>query len=94
MPNLQEITAELIALENAALERWGNGDPSGFLEICASDVVYFDPYQERRIDGLDALAQYYKTIWGMVSFDRFELLNPLVQVGGDLAVLTFNFVSY
>jgi ketosteroid isomerase-like protein len=94
MPNLQEITAEIIALESAALERWGNGDPSGFLEICASDVVYFDPYQEKRIDGLDALAQYYKSLWGMVDFDRFELLNPLVQVNGELAVLTFNFVSY
>ena len=94
MSNTQEITAELIALESAALERWGNGDPAGFLEICASDVVYFDPYQEKRIDGLDALTQFYKTIWGMVDFDHFELLNPLVQVGGDLAVLTFNFVSY
>ena len=94
MPNIQEITAEIIALESAALERWGNGDPSGFLEICASDVVYFDPYQEKRIDGLDALAQFYKSIWGMVDFDRFELLNPLVQVSGDFAVLTFNFVSY
>ena len=94
MPNLHEITAEIIALESAALERWGNGDPSGFLEICASDVVYFDPYQEKRIDGLDALAQYYKSLWGMVNFDRFELLNPLVQISGDLAVLTFNYVSY
>ena len=94
MPNIQEITAELIALESAALERWGNGDPSGFLEICASDVVYFDPYQEKRVDGLEALTQLYKEIWGKVYFDRFELLNPLVQVGGDLAVLTFNFVSY
>ena len=94
MPNLQEITVKIIALESAALERWGNGDPSGFLEICASDVVYFDPYQEKRIDGLDALAQYYKSLWGMVNFDRFELLNPLVQISGDLAVLTFNYVSY
>ena len=94
MSNVQEITAELIALESAALERWGNGDPSGFLEICASNVVYFDPYQEKRVDGLEALTQLYKTIWGKVHFDRFELLNPRVQVSGDMAVLTFNFVSY
>ena len=94
MSNVQEITADIIALESAALERWGNGDPSGFLEICASDVVYFDPYQEKRIDGLDALTQFYKSIWGMVDFDHFELLNPLVQVSENLAVLTFNFVSY
>ena len=94
MSNTQEITAELIALESAALERWGNGDPAGFLEICAPDVVYFDPYLEMRIDGLEALTQLYKTIWGQVYFDRFELLNPLVQTDGKLAVLTFNYVSY
>ena len=94
MKDKQEITKTLIALESAALERWGKGDPSGFLEICAPDVVYFDPYQKTRIDGLEALTQYYKTIWGQVYFDRFELLNPCVQIGGELAVLTFNYVSY
>ena len=38
------ITAKIIAMEKAALDRWGQGDPSGFLEICAPDVVYFDPF--------------------------------------------------
>ena len=94
MKNKLKITSTLIALESAALEKWGNGDPSGFLEICAPDVVYFDPYQEMRVDGLEALTQYYKTIWGQVYFDRFELLNPHVQLGSELAVLTFNYVSY
>jgi hypothetical protein len=94
MSNEQEITTTLIALESAALERWGNGDPSGFLEISAHDVVYFDSFQEKRIDGLEALTQFYKSIWGKVYFDRYELLNPRVQLGGELAVLTFNFVSY
>jgi hypothetical protein len=94
MQSIQEITKTIIALESAALDRWGKGDPSGFLEICAPDVVYFDPYLEMRIDGLEALTQYYKTIWGQVYFDRFELLNPCVQLGGELAVLTFNYVSY
>jgi ketosteroid isomerase-like protein len=94
MQNEQEITKTLIALESAALERWGNGDPSGFLEISAPDVVYFDPYLEMRVDGLEALTQLYKTIWGQIHFDRFELLNPLVQTDSELAVLTFNYVSY
>lgn len=94
MSDVQDISAELIALESASLERWGNGDPSGFLEICAPDIVYFDPYQEMRIDGLEDLTEFYKSIWGQVYFDRFELLNPYVQADGKLAVLTFNYVSY
>lgn len=81
-------------MEYAALDRWGKGDPGGFLEICAPDAVYFDPYRERQVDGLKALTQLYKSFWGQVHLDRFELLNPLVQVCGDVAVLTFNYVSY
>jgi len=38
-------TAEMIvAMERAALERWGRGDPDGFLDISAPDVSYFDPF--------------------------------------------------
>lgn len=94
MSEKQGITETLTALESAALRRWGNGDPSGFLEICAPDVVYFDPYLEKRIGGIEALTQYYRTIWGQVHFDRFELIDPCVQTSGDLAVLTFNYASY
>ena len=89
-----DLTNTIIAMESTALDRWGKGDPSGFLEICAPDVVYFDPSLERRIDGRDALGKYYEAIRGKVSIDRYELLNPLVQIIGDAAVLTFNFVSY
>ena len=46
---------DVIAMERAALDRWGKGDPGGYLEIMAPEVTYFDPIQEKRIDGLDAL---------------------------------------
>ncbi len=92
--NNQNIPALIIAMERVALDRWGQGDPSGFLEISAPDVVYFDPYLEKRIDGLEALTQYYENIRGQVHIDRYELFNPLAQACGDMAVLTFNYVSY
>jgi hypothetical protein len=85
---------EILAMERAALSRWLNGDPSGFLEISAPGVVYFDPMVERRIDGLDALKEYYEPLRGRIFAARFEILNPLVQLVGDAAVLTFNFISY
>jgi hypothetical protein len=92
---MDRVAEDIIALEKAALTRWGNGDPAGFLEITAPDVVYFDPYIASRIDSLEALTDYYRrTLWGKVHFDRFELLNPTVQISRDMAVLTFNYVSY
>lgn len=87
-------THEVIQMECAALVRWGMGDPGGFLEIYAPDIVYFDPGCKQRIDGLAALTERYEAIRGRVLFDRFELINPLVQLVGDGAVLTYNYASY
>jgi hypothetical protein len=89
-----EISEEIINLEKAALEKWGKGDPSGFIEISAEDVVYFDPYLEKRIDNKNELISLYETIRGKIFVDSFELLNPKVQVIGDAAVLTFNYQGY
>ena len=90
----KDIAGTLLALEKAALVRWCAGDPSGFLEICANDVVYFDPFLERRLDGIDALTRYYEALRGKIRADRFEIRNPHVQGAAGLAVLTFNFVSF
>ena len=81
-------------MERAALDRWGKGDPSGFLEISAPDIVYFDPFLDARIDGRDALAAHYKPLRGKVSIHRYEMDNAKVQIMGEAAVLTFNFVSH
>lgn len=94
METSANIAATIIALEKTALDRWEKGDPSGFLEISAYDVTYFDPSLEDRLDGLDALTSYYEGLRGKILADRYELINPKVQVYGDAAVLTFNYVSY
>ena len=89
-----DTASTIVAMERAALDRWGNGDPSGFLEISDPDVVYFDPFVDRRVDGLAALTERYEGIRGQVHVDRYELVNPMVAVIGDAAVLTFNHVSW
>jgi ketosteroid isomerase-like protein len=94
MHNEKDITGAILSMEKAALDRWGKGDPSGFLEISDGDVAYFDNMQEKRIDGLEALTKYYESIRGQVHIDRYELIRPKVQPCGDAAVLTYNFVGY
>ncbi len=94
MSNEKHVAAAIIALERAALDRWGKGDPSGYLEISAPEVVYFDPFLEHRLDGLEALTRYYETLRGKIRIDHDEFINPKVQVCADAAVLTFNLVSY
>src|SRR5262245_26235550 len=88
-----DVAQTIIELERQALERRGKGDSSGFLEISADDVVYFDPYQERRLNGIGELRELYESIRGMVQIDRFELIDPRVQAVDNMAVLTFNYVA-
>ena len=83
----------IIQLERAALHRWGNGDPDGFIEIMARDITYFDPITHRRIDGLDALAPHLGVIRNNLSIEAADLLNPHVVFAGDCAILTFNLIS-
>jgi len=85
---------EIISLERAALDRWGRGDPQGYLEIMAPEVTYFDPSTDKRIDGLPALRAMIEPYTGKIKIDRYEMVNPRVQHHGDVALLTFNLLNY
>jgi uncharacterized protein (TIGR02246 family) len=85
---------EIIALERAALDRWGKGDPQGFFDTMAPEQTYFDPMTDKRIDGQEALKKYIAPFAGKISIERVEMIDPKVQRVGDLAVLTFNLNDY
>jgi len=91
----QEFRPEtIIALERSAMDRWGKGDPQGFVEIFADEVTYFDPSTERRVDGIEAMRKLFAPITGLVKLSRYEILNPDVYRRGELAVLSYNLVTY
>jgi ketosteroid isomerase-like protein len=84
----------IIALERAALDRWGKGDPQGYIEIFADEISYFDPSTERRVDGVEAMRSRFAPIAGLVKTSRYEMLNPAVYRRGELAILSYNLVTY
>jgi uncharacterized protein (TIGR02246 family) len=90
----RQVADEVIAVERTALDRWGRGDPEGFLSLYADEVTYFDPMQDARIDGRAALRALYGPLAGKFTVDRYEILNPRVQRYGDVAVLTYNLQNY
>ncbi len=90
----ENIATTIIALEKAALEEWNKGNPSAYLDIYAEGITYFDPFQEKRIDGLDKMRPFYEGLRGQMSVDKYEMIDPTVQVAGETAVLTYNLVSY
>ena len=72
----ENIPEMIISLEKEAL---ASTDPMAFVELSDTDVIYFDPSLETKIEGLEQLRTYYK---GMQ-------LPPQ-----NIAVLTFNLDSY
>jgi ketosteroid isomerase-like protein len=83
----------IVALERGALDRWGKGDPGGYLDLYARDATYFDPTQERRVDGLAALTALLEPIRGKIKGDGYDMIAPQVYRAGTTAVLTYNLVS-
>jgi ketosteroid isomerase-like protein len=84
---------EVLGLERTALARWAEGDPGGFIDLAADDIVYFDPFLERRLDGKPAFVALMEKIRGTFRLDAFELTRPAVFDSHGLAVLTFDFRS-
>ncbi len=80
-------------MERAALDRWGQGDPDGYLEIDDEEVTYFDPFTEQRVDGLAAMRSWLEPVRGKIRIDRDEIIDPRVQVAGDVAVFTMRYNS-
>jgi ketosteroid isomerase-like protein len=87
------VLGELMELESPAMERWRKGDPWGFIEISAPDVTYFDSGTPRRINGREALRAEYARREGKIFYDVMDFINPQVQVCGEVAVLTYRFLS-
>ena len=91
---LNTTSKEIIEIEISALEKWNSGNPSGFLEISADDVTYFDPYNEQRLDGIENLAKLYESLRGQIKVNKYKMINPIVKVSDKMAVLTYNLISY
>ncbi len=84
---------QILRLERGALDRWGKGDPGGFLELYAADITYFDPVTATRIDGHQAMVNYYRPWVGKIQIARYEMLNPQVVVDDNMALLTYNLAT-
>jgi len=87
--NTDSIKSLILAKEKATLDRWYNGDPMGFIDNSWEDVTYFDPSLKARIDSIGAFKNLLTPIVGMIHIPAHKMDKPLVQVFGDIVILTF-----
>ncbi|MCI0631613.1 MAG: nuclear transport factor 2 family protein [Phycisphaerales bacterium] len=92
-----DVAEHVIGLERSALDRWIRADPDGYLGLYAHQATYFDPFRDKRVDGLDELNAQVAGMKGITlpfTQPRYDMMNPRVDVEGDIAVLSFNLVNY
>ncbi len=83
----------ILSLENQAMERWRNGDPWGFVELSAEDIVYIDPGLASPIIGLEPYKAYMQKVEGQIHYQGSEFIHPKVVMVGEAAVLSYNYRS-
>lgn len=85
----------ILSQERSALDRWSRGDPLGYSEIQTEDISYFDDIgAQARIDGLEAMRAYLSSLEGEIPPHDFEIVDPRVQVYGDVGILTLRYHTF
>ena len=90
VPTEDELRREIVALEQAALNRWNQGDPTGYLDAYAPEVSYFDPTTGKRIDGIEAMRYHFAPLVGKVKVERYDMQNIIAKPYRDTVVLSYN----
>lgn len=84
------LAEHIIGLERTALDKWFNGDTSGYERLWSErSFTYFDGVVTERIDDHATITEFLKTIDGKLFADSYDFRNPRVQLGQDMAVLTY-----
>jgi len=86
-----EIARQLLALARQAMDGRMKGNPTSDLARSDSTVTYFHAAADKRLEGLPAVTELFEKYRGAPLFDSYEIIEPKVQVSGDVAVLTFYF---
>ncbi|MDH3290199.1 MAG: nuclear transport factor 2 family protein [Gemmatimonadota bacterium] len=78
--------------ERRSLDEWAKGNPIGFAENDAEDATYFDDIGAHRLlDGHTAMRTYMASLQGNIPPHEYDLVDPKVQLLGDVAVLTLRY---
>ena len=90
----KNLADHIISLEKTALEKWFKGDTSGYAELQSKkNFTYFDGVVSKRVDDYQTISDFLKTIEGKLFADKWDFVDPRVQIGKDMAVLTYQLFS-
>ena len=85
---------EIVALELATYETWfGQSDPTAYAQQFADKATYFDTMLPELIEDT-AIKDHLMSLAGKIPNLTYKILNPRVDLYGDVAVFVFNLEAY
>lgn len=83
----------ILAQERRALDHYSSGRPSGYLEVQADDVTYFDDIAAHDlVRGIDQMRDYWGQLDAEIPAHEYEMVDPHVQLYGDVGILTLHYL--
>lgn len=88
-----DLEKKIVQMEKDALDKWYAGDPSAYIAMLDTDVGYFEPGLEKRLDGQTSLKTMFEALGGKIHAEHYHMLNTRVQASGNMATLSFNLLA-
>jgi ketosteroid isomerase-like protein len=90
----RDVSGQILTRLQTVAERFYNKDPLAYAELLAEDVTYFAPITAGRVEGREAVRALFVPFQGKLSVPRFEILNPKLQLHGDIGIFSYNLNEY
>lgn len=91
----QRLAEHIISLEKSALDKFFNGDMSGYRELWSKrSFTYFDAVVARRVESFAGMVDFLDNLEGKLHSDDYRFVSPRVQFGQDMAILTYQLFTH
>ncbi len=92
MPTQDEAQTAIWQKITAANDKWAAGDPMGFTECAAPDIIWSDDLgAQNRVIGYEALNSYLEAFKGQIPAHQHVLIDPVFQFYDDVVVVSYRY---
>lgn len=92
LPTQDDARAAIWGKIVAANDKWASGDPMGFIDCAAPDIIWSDDLgAPLRVNGYEALKAYLETFKGQIPSHQHILIDPVFQFYGDIVIVSYRY---
>lgn len=94
LPTADEAKSAVMEKITIAADKWSQGDPMGYFDYAADDIVWTDEIQAKKpIIGADVLKSYLEPFKGEIPVHKAEISETIFQVYDDIVIVSYQFQS-